>query len=78
MFLNALLQENPELPISGVINLTPLLNFATSNRSFTFQRLLLKINPLIFSNILVHNMINPTALAKDPAAIKAKIDDIFW
>lgn len=23
-------------------------------------------------------MINPTALAKDPLAIKAKIDSIFW
>jgi len=23
-------------------------------------------------------MINPTALAKDPLAIKAKVDSIFW
>jgi hypothetical protein len=49
-----------------------------SNRSSTLQRALLKISPTIFGNLLVHNMVNPTALAKDPLAIKAKIDSIFW
>jgi predicted alpha/beta hydrolase family esterase len=73
LLLNALLQENSGLPISGVINITPLTNFINSNRSFTLQRILLKISPTIFSNLLVHNMINPTALAKDPLAIKSKI-----
>ena len=28
--------------------------------------------------MLVHNMINPTAVCKDPLAIKAKIDSVFF
>ena len=60
-----------------MVNITPLLNFLDSRRSVTFQRFLLKILPSFFSNILVHNMINPTALAKDPMAIKYKIESSF-
>jgi acylglycerol lipase len=71
--LNALLQENTQLPISGVINVAPLMSFVGSRGNLTYQRVLLKLSPPIFNNILVHNMINPTALTKDPYAIKTKI-----
>ena len=64
VLLNALLQENTQLSISGVINIAPLLSFVGSNRSIMLQRILLKINPTVFENILLHNMINPTALTK--------------
>jgi hypothetical protein len=66
------------MPIAGIINITPLINFVSSNRNSALQRILLKISPTVFENLLVHNMVNPTALAKDPLAIKAKIDSIFW
>jgi alpha-beta hydrolase superfamily lysophospholipase len=78
LLLNALLQENKDLPIAGVICITPLTNFVNNNRSFRLQRLLLKISPTVFSHLLVHNMLNPTALAKDPLAIKSQIDGTFW
>ena len=45
-------------------------NNGNNGNNFGLQRILLKISPLIFSNILIHNKINPTALVKDPYAIK--------
>lgn len=33
---------------------------------------------MFFSELLVHNMVNPTALTKDPHAIKSIIDSNFW
>ena len=61
-----------------MIQVTPLIAFISNNRNLGLQRFLLKLSPTIFSNLLVHNMINPTALAKKPLAIKNKIDSIFW
>lgn len=39
---------------------------------------MLGVSPFIFGNLLVHNKINPTALAKSPLAIKAKIENVFF
>ena len=36
------------------------------------------VNPFLFGNLLVHNGINPTALVRDPMAIKAKIDSVVF
>lgn len=73
LFINALLQENRDLPLSGVVNIAPLINFSNQGRSSIVQRLLINLFP-ITRHILVHNMVNPTALVKDPYALKAIIE----
>ena len=78
LFVESLLQENSDIPIAGFISISPLLTFREFNNTSTFQKMLHKISPFIFGNMLVHNMINPTAVCKDPLAIKAKIDSVFF
>lgn len=73
LFLNALLQENIDLKISGIINISPILRYKNVHTNTLIRKILLKISPLFFGNVLIHNMTNPTALARDPFAIKQKI-----
>ena len=78
LFTNFFLQQNPTLPISGVIFISPLLSFGKFNKYTTLQKILHWVFPSLFGNLLVHNMINPTASAKNPHAIKNRIDSVFF
>lgn len=67
------------LPISGVILISPIIRFVEfSTLGAHWRKFILYIFPFIFSNLLVHNKINPTALTKSPFAIKSKIESVFF
>ena len=71
--MNSLLQENPTLPISGVIFLSPIVNFINPNKNSLLHRIASKINLSIFDDLQISSGINPTALSKSPSNIKKKI-----
>jgi hypothetical protein len=73
----ALLQENPTLPLSGVIALSPLFSFPNLNKVSIFHNLLLSFSPTIFDDILINNKINPTGLTNNPVKIKKNITGVF-
>ena len=73
MFVNALLQENPHLPISGVIFISPIINFENPNRNSFLHKIAVKLHPEIFDHLQIASSLNATALAKNPHLIKKKI-----
>ena len=77
-FMESLLQDNPHVPIAGFISVSPLLTFRQFHHSSLLQTILHQVMPWVFDNMLVHNLINPTAVCKNPLAVKAKIDSVFF
>jgi hypothetical protein len=73
----ALLEENPNLPISGVISLSPLFSFPNLNKFSLVHNFLLSFSPTLFDDILINNKINPTALTNNPIKIKKNIAGVF-
>lgn len=73
----ALLEENPNLPLAGVIALSPLFNFPNINKFSYLHNLLLSFSPTILDDILINNMINPTGLTNNPVKIKKNLTGVF-
>jgi len=73
----ALLQENPNLPLAGVIALSPLFSFPNIKKFSYIHNFLLSFSPTIFDDILINNMINPTGLTNNPLKIKKNLTGVF-
>jgi hypothetical protein len=73
----ALLEENPNLPLAGVVAMSPLFNFPNLNKFSLFHQLFLSFSPTILDDIMINNMINPTGLTNNPVKIKKNITGVF-
>ena len=73
----ALLQENPGLPIAGVVSMSPLFAFPYFANSSFLGRALLRGLSWVFPEALISNAINPTALTNNDAHVKGCIDGVF-
>lgn len=77
LLLFALLEENPKLPIAGVISLSPLFSFPFFNETSFIGKVVLSILSYIFPNMIINNMINPTSLTNNQRMVKGCIDGVF-
>lgn len=77
LLILALLEENPNLPISGVISMSPLFQFPCFRRIGVMGKILLYFLSKIWSYLLINNMINPTALTNNPKKVKNCLDGVF-
>lgn len=73
MFTLAVLEENPRLPLSGVVLLSPLLTFPSLNGNSLIYKLILRFSPSVLDSLQLASPINPTSLTKKPEAIQKKI-----
>lgn len=73
----ALLEENANLPLAGVIALSPLFSFPNIEKFTFLHNFILSLSPTLFDDILINNMINPTALTNNPLKIKKNITGVF-
>lgn len=72
-----LLQENPNLPIAGVIALSPLFTFPFESTESYLLQFLLWLDLEIFHPVLLSNHINPTSLTDNPVKIQRNMCGVF-
>lgn len=73
----ALLQENPKLPLAGVVAMSPLFSFPfLTNASFIGKSVIWLLS-FIFEDMIINNMINPTSLTNNQRKVKGCIDGVF-
>ena len=77
LLILGLLQENPNLGISGVICLSPLFTFPFFTNSDLMDKVLLFLLSKVWPYLQISNMINPTALTNNPRKIKNYLDGVF-
>eukprot|EP00919_Chromeraceae_sp_WS-2016_P058837 GHVR01139830.1.p1 GENE.GHVR01139830.1~~GHVR01139830.1.p1 ORF type:complete len:100 (+),score=2.69 GHVR01139830.1:2136-2435(+) len=57
--------------------MSPMFNFPNINKNSFFHKFLNLLSPSIYDNILINNMINPTALTNNPKKIKRCLSGVF-
>ena len=77
LLILGLLEENPNLPLSGVICLSPLFKFPIFQNISIMGKFLLFLLSQLYPYMLINNRINPTALTNNPKKIKNCIDGVF-
>ena len=73
----ALLQENPGLPLAGVVSMSPLFAFPYFKNSSFLGRTLMSWISWVFPEVLISNAVNPTALTNNEEHVKSCIDGVF-
>lgn len=77
LLLLGLLEENPNLPISGVVSLSPLFSFPFFKQASFIGKCLLWLLAEFWPDLMISNMINPTALTNNNHKVKECIDGVF-
>jgi hypothetical protein len=73
----ALLEENPKLPLAGVVALSPLFSFPFFKNTSLIGKSVLWMLSFLFEDMIINNMINPTSLTNNMHKVKGCIDGVF-
>jgi acylglycerol lipase len=73
----ALLEENPRLPLAGVIAMSPLFTFPFFTNTSWVGKGVLWLLSFVFEDMIINNMINPTSLTNNHRRVKGCIDGVF-
>jgi acylglycerol lipase len=73
----ALLEENPKLPLAGVIAMSPLFSFPFFTNTSWVGKSVLWLLSFLFEDMIINNMINPTSLTNNLRKVKGCIDGVF-
>jgi alpha-beta hydrolase superfamily lysophospholipase len=72
-----LLEDNPKLPLAGVIAMSPLFSFPYFKETSFIGRTVLWLLSSLFEDMIINNMINPTSLTNNQMMVKGCIDGVF-